>query len=167
MEMIRMDVNRIKVLLIFRDENILSDETVLEAIRKIVNSDVIVNKENKLGRRPNTMTENIVRVLNSVDSITTIELANKLGVTNSGRFYRTLDYVARKYNLMHKLVKVRKSYKHHKFKVVKKDRYENARKRMAWISKKTNALIGYKNMPRQKAMKLACAKWKKKFKSNE
>ena len=162
-----MEIDSIKALLVLRDKNILSDETVLEAIRKVVNSDVIVSKENKLGRRPNKMTESILKVLNSVDSITTIEVANKLGVTTSGRFYRTLDYVARKYNLMHKLVKIRKSYNHHKVKVAKKGRYENARKRMAWISKKTNALIGYKNMPRQKAMKLACAKWKKKFKSNE
>lgn len=159
-----MELTSIKALLVLRDKNILSDETVLEAIRKVVNSDALVIKGSNLGRRPNLMTENIVRVLNSVDSITTIELANRLGVTTSGRFYRTLDYVARKHNLLHKLIKIRKSYKHRKVKVVKNDRYESARKRMAWIGVKTSNLVKNRGISRSKAMRIACARWKKIFK---
>jgi hypothetical protein len=163
--MIKMELNDIQDVMELRKKGVLTDDAVEKAIRKIVSSDVIVSMESKLGRRPNKMTRDILAVLNSVDSITTIDLANRIGVTTSGSFYRTLDYVARRYNLLYKVIKVRRPYKHRQGKVVRqKDRYAKARERMAWIGAKTSNLVKNRGIPRKKAMKIACARWKKIFK---
>ena len=191
-----MGIEEINEIMKLRNKGLLSDKVATEAIQKAVGNEIGVKQNNieaedvilSRGRKTTDTTTKILKVLNSVDSITTPALALRIGHHPTGGFYRTVDYVARRHNLLHKIEKRRKhrtekshhnkkneaiqkrikeiekvyGWKKKEEKKPVKRSYAKAAKRMAFIGKKMNQLMKEKNFPRRQAMKAACVLWKMK-----